>query len=78
MKFPSSNAYTTIIRVACVLVLGIIAVAGLWPFHAPRERVKWFENENGLRFGYHRTAISAAVSCKSSGQSGLPPVWREL
>jgi hypothetical protein len=50
-----------IIRVSCVLVLGIIAVAGLWPFHAPRNRVKWLENENGLRFGYHGTAISAGA-----------------
>ena len=25
-------------------------VAGLWPFRAPRNRVKWLENENGLRF----------------------------
>ena len=61
MKDPTRNAYTTIIRVSCMLVLGIIAVAGLWPFHAPRNRVTWLENENGLRFGYRGTAISSGA-----------------
>ena len=58
MKNATRNSYKTIIRISCVLVLGIITVAGLWPFHAPRNRVKWLENENGLRFGHHGTAIS--------------------
>ena len=67
MKDLTRNAYTTIVRVSCVLVLGIIAVAGLWPFHAPRNRVTWLANENGLRFGQHGTAISSGAFRASHG-----------
>src|SRR5260370_31164041 len=59
MKNGNSCAYAAIIRISCILVLAIIAVAGLWPFHAPCNRVTWLRNENGLRFGYHGTAISS-------------------
>src|SRR5579859_2431142 len=61
MKSGKRNSYPTIVRAACTLVLGIIAVAGLWPFHAPRNRVTWLTNDNGLRFGYRGTAISSGA-----------------
>jgi hypothetical protein len=41
-----------------LFVLGGILVAGLWPFHIPRNEVNWLENENGLKFGRHAAAIS--------------------
>ncbi len=31
-------------------MLGILLVAGLWPFRAPKNRVKWVENKDGLQF----------------------------
>lgn len=42
-----------ILQFGCALVLGVILVAGLWPFHAPSNQVRWIENENGLEFGRH-------------------------
>ena len=30
-----------LLRVACGLVLGGLLVAGLWPFHSPRNQVTW-------------------------------------
>jgi VanZ family protein len=43
---------------ACVL-LGIL-VAGLWPFHAPRNAVNWLREGNGLLFGKHSSIVSAS------------------
>jgi hypothetical protein len=61
IKVGSRSAYTRILKASCVLVLSIIAVAGLWPFHAPPNRVTWLDNENGLQFAFHGTAISSGV-----------------
>jgi VanZ family protein len=45
----------------CLFVLGSIVVAGLWPFHVPRNAVSWPRDENGLRFTGHGSAVSASV-----------------
>lgn len=50
-----------IISLLCLLVLGSIALAGLWPFHAPHNAVSWLRDENGLSFGGHGSAVSAAA-----------------
>jgi hypothetical protein len=39
--------------------LGIL-VAGLWPFHAPRNGISWLGQENGLLFGKHGSIVSAS------------------
>jgi len=52
------SAYATIVQALSLLVLCVILVAGLWPFHAPRNDVSWIKNENGLRFGRHGVAVS--------------------
>jgi len=44
--------------VICVAVLCGILVAGLWPFHAPKNRVTWLGTENGLRFADAGTLVS--------------------
>jgi len=36
-----------------------ILVAGLWPFHAPRNEATWLSERNGLLFGKHGTIVSA-------------------
>jgi len=46
----AGGTYVKVIAVLCLCILAIMLVAGLWPFRAPRNRVKWLENENGLRF----------------------------
>jgi VanZ family protein len=48
-----------LLRVACGLVLGGLLVAGLWPFHSPRNQVTWFAGGNGLHFGRHGTVLSS-------------------
>src|SRR5271157_1960405 len=50
-----------LLAAACGLVLGGILVAGLWPFHSPRNQVTWFGGgNNGLRFGSHGTILSSS------------------
>lgn len=44
----------------CLLVLCGILVAGLWPFHAPRNEVSWLSGRNGLLLGKHGTIVSAS------------------
>ena len=44
--------------VMCAAVLCGILVAGLWPFHAPKNRVTWLGTENGLRFADAGTLVS--------------------
>lgn len=43
----------------CAAVLSGILVAGLVPFHRPRNAVTWIENKNGLRFGGYATILSS-------------------
>jgi VanZ like family/Concanavalin A-like lectin/glucanases superfamily len=45
----------------CLLVLGIILVAGLWPFHAPKNEVRWLSHSNGLDFSKHGSIVSVGV-----------------
>jgi len=42
----------------CIAVLCGILVAGLWPFHSPRNGVTWLAGEDGLRFAYPGTVVS--------------------
>jgi hypothetical protein len=44
----------------CALVLGVILVAGLWPFHAPRNDVSWLGEGTGVLFGKHGSIVSAS------------------
>jgi VanZ like family/Concanavalin A-like lectin/glucanases superfamily len=43
----------------CAVVLGGILVAGLWPFHTPRNQVSWLRPGNGLLFGNRGSMVSA-------------------
>jgi VanZ family protein len=43
----------------CGLVLCGILVAGLWPFHSPRNDVAWLPEGNGLTVGPHGSIVSA-------------------
>ena len=46
------------LKLICASVLVIILIAGLWPFHAPKNEVGWISNGNGLRFGKHGVMVS--------------------
>ncbi len=65
-----------VLQFGCALVFGIILVAGLWPFHAPANQVRWIENENGLEFGRHGSIASRnAFAPQSSDDSGSLELW---
>ena len=49
-----------LLRAICALVLLGILVAGLWPFHSPRNEVSWLSNNTGLLFGKYGSIVSAA------------------
>ncbi len=50
---------TKFLRATCAWVLLGILVAGLWPFHAPRNEVVWLSKGNGILFGKHGSIVSA-------------------
>jgi hypothetical protein len=49
-----------LLRAICALVLLGILVAGLWPFHSPRNQISWLSNNSGLLFGKYGSVVSAA------------------
>jgi hypothetical protein len=55
-----SDIQAKVLRAICACVLLGILVAGLWPFHAPRNAVTWLGQENGLVFGKHGSLVSAS------------------
>jgi len=42
----------------CICTLCTILLAGLWPFHAPKNEVEWLRGRNGLQFGHRGIAQS--------------------
>jgi len=48
-------------RATCAFVLLGILVAGLWPFHAPKNQVSWLNQESGLSFGKYGSVVSAGT-----------------
>jgi hypothetical protein len=68
-----------IVSVCCLCVLLAISVAGLWPFHIPKNKVEWLKDENGLRFGGHGSIVSlgsfGANSVNDDGET--LEVWLE-
>ena len=68
------------LRVICTCVLFCILVAGLWPFHAPRNEVSWLSGENALLFGKHGSIVSASpIEAKRSqpDKSCSLEIWLE-
>jgi VanZ family protein len=61
------------------LTLCGILVAGLWPFHSPKNQVHWLANQNGLHFGRHGTILSSGLleSASPDGPSCSLEIWLE-
>jgi VanZ like family/Concanavalin A-like lectin/glucanases superfamily len=55
-----------LLRTICALVLLGILVAGLWPFHAPKNQVRWLAGSNGLFFKRHGSIVSAGAFTSNS------------
>jgi glycopeptide antibiotics resistance protein len=47
-----------VLAICLLCVLAVILIAGLWPFHAPKNQVSWLAGEHGLRFGQRGIVIS--------------------
>jgi hypothetical protein len=59
----------------CLIVLSGILVAGLSPFHVPRNAVSWLPDANGLRFDRYGSVISSTPVPDGSGQACSLDVW---
>lgn len=76
-KIKNSNHSWAIIG-SCTATLAVILVAGLWPFHSPKNDVSWLTNEDGIRFGRFGCVFSAGpVGDQQSRQniSGSFELW---
>jgi len=66
------------LRAICVFVLLGILVAGLWPFHAPRNEVRWLNQGGGLYFGKYGSIVAAkpfkADASRTDGACSLE-IW---
>src|SRR5713101_4856463 len=50
------------LRTICACILGVIFVAGLWPFNPhPSNKVSWITNRNGIRFGKRGILFSSGA-----------------
>ncbi len=68
------------LRAICVFVLLGILVAGLWPFHAPKNQVSWLSQGSGLFFGRYGSILSAGTfKARASGMNGACSleIWLE-
>jgi len=66
--------------VICLCILCGTLVAGLWPFHAPKNEVSWSSDKDGLRFGKHGTVLSSGMVEMMSSQDEPPcslEIWLE-
>jgi hypothetical protein len=55
-----SDIQAKLLRAICACVLLGMLVAGLWPFHAPRNAVSWLGTGSGLVFGKYGSLVSAS------------------
>jgi hypothetical protein len=70
------TTHTMFLKVLCALVLFGILVAGLWPFHAPKNEVSWLSNGDGLLFGGYGSVLSAgAFKTNSSNDGACLEIW---
>jgi VanZ like family/Concanavalin A-like lectin/glucanases superfamily len=65
-----SVARTRILGLLCLANLIGLLILGLWPFHSPRNQVRWLAERNGLKLGYH-SAIRSAQPLKVSDSASI-------
>ena len=53
--------HAAVIKTMCVVTVVVILIAGLWPFHAPKNNVEWLGQEDGLQFGHSGSVVSSGV-----------------
>jgi hypothetical protein len=66
------------LSVLCALVVCAILVAGLWPFHAPKNKVSWLSDGRGIRFGDYGSLLSVGAFKPSKSNDGVSlEIWLE-
>ncbi|HET7106171.1 MAG TPA: VanZ family protein [Candidatus Acidoferrum sp.] len=76
--YIKSSIHSWAITGSCFATLTIILVAGLWPFHSPRNDVTWLSGENGIRLGRFGCIFSSAGYWNHESKddtSGSLEVW---
>jgi VanZ family protein len=72
--------YAIFLRIVCTLILAGMLVAGLWPFHSPRNRVTWLGEGAGLFLGKYGILMSAQPLRSTGSKRNTPcsfEVWLE-
>jgi hypothetical protein len=67
-----------LLRAVCICVLAGILTAGLYPFHAPLNDVRWSNEGNGLFFGKHGSIVAASpfpTRAKAENSSCSLEIW---
>jgi hypothetical protein len=59
---PTIAMQKNLLGLLCAAVLIIILIAGLWPFHAPKNQVSWLSNSDGLHFGEYGVIFGSLES----------------
>jgi VanZ family protein len=71
---PTTQA--TLLKVLCASVLCGILIAGLWPFHAPKNEISWLSHGNGLLVGRCGSFLSAGAFKTSNSKDGVSlEIW---
>ena len=83
MLWPFNSVRTYVrgraIGALSALTLCGILVAGLWPFHSPKNQIRWLGRETGLVFGDYGTILSSRMFEGDSldGPSCTLEIWLE-
>jgi hypothetical protein len=56
----------------CVCILFGMLVAGLWPFHRPRNDVTWLRNTDGVKIGDYGTLLSSSTFDRYDSEGQAP------
>jgi hypothetical protein len=60
-----------VLGLLCTAILIGILIAGLWPFHAPKNQVSWLSNGNGLHFGEYGVVFGSLASSFAGSKDGI-------
>ena len=61
LRGMGSSVPTLLLKAICAAVLSGILLAGLWPFHSPKNDVSWLNRGNGLLLGKYGSIVSAGT-----------------
>jgi len=60
---------------ACIGVVVVILCLGLWPFHAPRNQIRWARNGRGVAYGSFGTILGTGSFGAGRSGAGTIEIW---